>query len=589
MRSTRSILRSLGWLGLLALAVAVSVPVRASSLWNGRFFIDGTRVTNEENESNLLKTGVVLTLTPPIKYGLDFRINMRGDYAYANGNDVFNFLPLGFLSLDLSGETWSATLQHQRAVTITTAAELVDNISSRLAFNYFARNGVRLQTSLARLETATGGRGSSVRDQFFAFADYPWRWFTFRTGYNQQVRRNQGGQDLTSKNLQFGVGLNAQLLPRTHLVGDFDFNRFASDTTSGFETNTARQGYRLGLNSRPTRWFGLDMNYTRDNTNFDSQAVEAGTNFSRFTSITGTLYAAPALRFWSTLGNRLFDDQFSRRDIDFLTVAGSWNLRASRTVDFDFLLSRTIEEDPLQGDNIRTAFVSNSTFELVPLTTLRFNLNVTRNELPAFQTTQNPDASGPLTDRVLYDDRPAGFTFLDTDNLDLYTKNSATLADWSEAVRIEPTVSEPYFVNRNIQLRSTLTRKMSLILYYGATSSSEQLDLTRVEGYNVRGTLAYRPNRRTGYTLTSTSSHPEFGDASRTSIFTFTYSSLRGHRLNLNFGGREFADDVDYTFTGNLRLNLRRRNAIEITYSSTRFLADDQSDFLRVRYTRSFR
>ena len=589
MKPTRSILRIPGWLGLLTLALVFAAPAGAASLWTGRFFIDGTRVTNPETESNLLKSGVVLSVTPPVKYGLNFRINARLDYAYANGEDVLNFLPLGFLSMDLSKETWSASLQHQRSITITTAAQLVENLSSRLAFNYFARNGLRLQTSLSRLETDADGRGTSVRDQFFLFANYPWRWFTFRSGYNQQVRRSDGGQSITSKNLQFGVALNAQILPRTSLVGDIDLNRFASDTTSGFETNTARQALRLGLNSRPLRWFGVDANYSRDNTDFDSQAVEDGTNFSRFVNATATLYPAPALRFWTTLGNRLFDDQFTRRDIDFWTLASSWNPRVTRTIRFDFLLSRTIETDPLQGDNIRTAFVSNSTFELVPLTTLRWNLNITRNEVPSFQTTESPDAAGPLTDRVLYDAEPAGFTFLDTDNLDLYTKNSATIADWSAPVRIEPTVTEPYFVNRNVQLRSTLTRKLSLVLFYGATSSSEQLELTRIEGYNVRGTLAYRPNRRTGYTLTSTSSHPEFTDASRTTILTFTYSSLRGHRLNLNFGGREFADDVDYTFSGNLRLDLRRRNALEITYSSARFLSDLQSDFLRVRYTRSFK
>jgi|GEM_PF-6456713 len=386
-------------------------PSRAAARWEGLFFVDDTQVTAADLRSDLFRTGMNLSIRPAVKYNADFRVSLQVDYTDAGNGSRFDASPLGNLSIDWSARGWSLTVQHLRTVNITTAARLVENATSRIALSLTPPRGPRLLAGFSTQDTRTDQVGTTTRDNINLLADYRYRWFSLRSGYNKQIRNRLDGSNADSDNFQVGGSIQTNPAPRTTFFGDLDYNRFNSSSLGSRGSNTDTRDVRLGVTSRPARWLGLDGSFTQDVNQLAYGSGGSERTEIRVSDFTTTLYPIAGVRFWWTRGNRLFDNFQDRRSIDYDTVAAAWNMPVTDHILLDLLLSRLKESDPTQGENTRKTLVFTSSFNLTPGTTLRLNLNVNHNIFPGFVDETRYDASGPLVDRDLYDDRPAGFTF----------------------------------------------------------------------------------------------------------------------------------------------------------------------------------
>ncbi|RJQ52034.1 MAG: hypothetical protein C4526_08905 [Nitrospiraceae bacterium] len=556
----------------------------AITRWNGVFTLEDTYAEGPDGSNNLFQGGLSLDIRPPIKKQLNAVFNLRLNYTAADGKALWNISPIGNLSVDLAGESYSMNLQHSRLATVTTSAELVETTTSRAGFALFRRDLPGLVTSYSTTET-TFGDTETRTNSFSLFSDYKYKWMNFRGGYSRQERESGDQPSLSSDSTSFGLGGNYEILPKTSLTGDFDINRFTSGSAGGAETVTVGKVFRLGALTRPAWWFDLGGNYTKEITEVESE--RATSTSSRYTDLTAGLYPIPELRLFATVGNREFDDIDRKRSVDFNTIGASFLHRLMEKIQLGLNASRTRETDLDQGKNIRDNFGLNSVMDLTPRASLRVNLNINRNESPAFVSSRDFDASGILSDRALFDDRPAGFTFFDTVNNDLYTKLSSLLGDWSPPQHIEP-VTETFSINESVQLNMIPTDKTILALFYSANSSSEELDFTSIDSQNLSSSLTYQPNRRTGYSLTGTVLLPKTGDESYSGTASMAYRFYRGHQAGLSYGRSVSAGRTTDNTSGNLRLALRKRSTLDLTYSISQLFKDDQSNFIRVRYSKSF-
>ena len=115
------------------------------------------------------------------------------------------------------------------------------------------------------------------------------------------------------------------------VTADLDFNRFASEAGSGAETTTFSRSFRSGVNSRPSVWLGLSGIFSRDDTETDSVTGTFSTA-SQYADATATLYPLDGVRLYTTVGNRVFDDQAGRRSVDFTTLGVSLDRRLQEAV-----------------------------------------------------------------------------------------------------------------------------------------------------------------------------------------------------------------------------------------------------------------
>jgi hypothetical protein len=578
------------WLAALVLALFGAVTAEAYTRWDGRYFLENAYASRPDSDSNLFQTGVNLSIRPPTKKSLKTRLNIRLDYTNADGDALWNLSPIGNLGVDLAGDSFALNLQHTRTATITTDAELVENKTSRVALSLSPRHWPRLSTSYSRLENTIDGVDTSTSDLYSLYTDYDFRrWLSVRAGYNYQQRSAGSSNDVVSDSTLFGVGVNRQLMARTQLTGDVNFTRATSDSDGGFSTSSDSYGLRLGIDSRPSPWLGIGAHYSTDSAESSSSSTPAAvTTRSRYADLTGSVYPLYGVRFWSTVGNRNFSGGTQNRSVDYYTLGGSVSRDVSDTVAMNLTGSRTFESDPGQGDNTRDSLGLNTLLDLTSRASLRFNLNVSRNEFPTFVSTEGFDASEPLINRDNFDNEPAGFTFFDTDNNDLYTKNSILFADWSEPVRIDPPSDEKFFVSKSLQASLRPTDKLNLTLYYTLSSSADTLDLLESERKALNASLSYQPNRRTSYSLTGNHSSAAAGSGTYNGSLNVNYRLLRGHQINSSYGRRFGDDESSDTFTTNLRLVFRKRNNLELTYAGTQMFQDDQTEFFRVRYSHSF-
>ena len=577
------------WVLAVALALLIVDPAAAYTPWNGLYFLENTYATKPDSSTNLFKTGANLSFRPPTKKSLDARVNIRLDYTNADGESLWNLSPIGNLGVDLAGDNYSVNLQHLRTATVTTDAELVESMTYRASLTLFPDYWPRITTSYSHLEQVTDGENTSTSDLYSIYADYDFRkWLNFRAGYDFQTRSTGVSNPIESNSMLFGIGINREILPRTLLVGDVNFTRNTSDSDGGFSSSTNNYGLRLGIDSRPTPWVGLSGHFSTDTASSESRAAQDVTTTSRFYDLTATVYPLHGVRVWSTVGNRTFDGETDRRSVDFVTLGGGVNRDLGEKVSLNLSATRTMESDPDQGDNTRDSLGLNSLLDLTPRVSLRFNLNVSRNEFPGFVRIEGFDVSGPLADRDIHDNELAGFTFFDTDNNDLYTKNSILFADWSAPVRLDPPTDEKFIITKSLQGNLQVTDNMSLILYYSINSSADTLDLLEIDRQTLNGSLIYQPNRRTSYSLTGNYSSSASGSNNYNGTFSVNYRFIRGNQLSLSYGLRNFNEETADTFTGSLRLALRKHNNIELVYGGTEMFKDDQTDFIRVRYTHSF-
>ncbi len=575
-------------LTFIAGVLLLAIPRQGIAItrWNGVFFVEDTYAEGPEGSNNLFQGGVNLEIRPPTKKQLNAVFNLRLNYTAADGKSLWNFSPIGDLSLHLSGDGYDLNLQHNRFATVTTEAELVETSTSRAGLALFPGNLPSLITSYSTTETIFRNTETQT-DSFSLFSDYKYKWMNFRGGYSGQERKSDSQSPLSSYSVFFGLGGSYEIMPRTTLSGDFDINRFVSESTVGAETASVGKAFRVGALTRPAQWLDISGNFTKDITEFESETAAVTSTSTQYADLTAGLYPIPDLRFFVTVGNREFDDIDRKRSVDFNAFGASFLHRLVEKIQLGLNASRTRETDPDQGENTRDSFGLNSVMDLTPRASLRLNLNISRNEAPAFVSTSDFNASGTLPDRALFDDRPAGFTFFDITNNDLYVKLSSVIGDWSAPRHLEP-VTETFSVNESVQLNMIPTDKTILILFYSANSSSDKLDLTNIDSQNLNGSLSYQPNRSTSYSLTGTATLPKTGDESYSGTATMAYRFYRGHQASLSYGRSVSAERTSDNTSGSLRLILRKRATLDLIYSISQLFKDEQSSFFRVRYSKSF-
>jgi hypothetical protein len=383
-----------------------------------------------------------------------------------------------------------------------------------------------------------------------------------------------------------GFGGNYEFSGRTQLSGDYDFSRFVSEAMSGGDTETVTNAFRLGLDSRPVEWFGLSGSVSRNTTRYEQDSTT-----QQFADLTGTLYPFASLRFSVAVGSRTFDDVSQKRTVTFGTVGAAYTDQVREGILLGVNLSRSYETDPSQADNIRDNLGVNTTMVLTPHITLRANLNINRNENRSFISNKSFDASGTLAERDLLDANsgglPAGYVFYDTVNSNLYTKNSAAVGDWSLPTHFE-LETEQFYVSKNLQLNATPTEKSSIALAYASSASSNVLDIGRVGNQSLSGSFTYLPNRRTSLSIAGTATLPETGMESYSGTTTAAYRFFRGHQLTASYGMQRSAGRTSDNLSASLTLALRKRSALDITYTASQPFDIDQSYLVRVRFSKSF-
>lgn len=565
--------------------LAVPSQGYAVTTWTGLFFVEDTYVSTPMGSTNLFQGGVSLDIKPQTKKQLQARFNIRFNYTASDGISQWNISPIGNLAVDLNGEGYSVNLQHNRVATITPAAGLVETSTSRASLSLFPLDLPRVTVDYSKTETVSNGVAART-NSFSLFSDYRYRWMNFRAGYSRQVRESGSQASLSSSSLLFGLGGSYEILPATIVSGDFDVNRFSSEGTGGTGTATVGKTFRASFLSRPLEWFDVGGNFSKEITDFESDTAVVTSTSSQYADFTVSVYPLTGLRLWTTVGNRTFDDADRRRSIAYRTVAASIFNRLQENIQLGINVSRTFESDPDQGENIRDSIGINSTMDIAPRVSLRLNSNISRSESPTFVSTRAFDASGILADRAAFDDRPAGFTFFDSAHNDLYTKQSSALGDWSPPTHIEP-ITRLYSINNSLQLNLIPTDKTSLVLFYSANSSADKLDITGIDSQTLSVSLSYLPNRRTSYGFTGTASFPATGNASYSGTMTTSSRFSRGHQITMSYGRAVFSGKTTDAFSGTLRLQLRKRTNLEFVYSQSQLFTDEQSSFIRVRFSKN--
>ena len=208
--------------------------------------------------------------------------------------------------------------------------------------------------------------------------------------------------------------------------------------------------------------------------------------------------------------------------------------------------------------------------------------------MPGFISEQPPwNQEGTLVLRDSFDDEQAGFIFYDNVNNELYTKNSIINGDWSDPVHLDP-ITEQFTVSKTALLNMTPTDKTSLVLSYTSNSSADRLDIAKVGNQSVNSSFTYRPNLRTSYSLTGIASLPQTGDESYAGTLTMAYRFFRDSDMNLSYSRRYFSDNTTDNFSSNFRFSLRKKATLDMTYSTSQILEDDQTHFFSARYSKYF-
>jgi hypothetical protein len=571
---------------VLLLALACSRRGEAATRFNGNFFLEETYAKGPEGDSSLFQGGLNLDIRPPTKKKLEARLSIRLNYTRSDKESLLNVSPVGNLGIDLSGAGYALNVNHSRFATISSAAQLTETSISRASLSLYPADLPRVTASVSRTESATGG--TVTRSDYASFfGDYRYKWMNFRGLLSTDTRATGDQPEQRSDSVLLGAGGSYQVLPKTTLTGDVDFNRFSSESAAGFNTVTVGTTYRLSADTRPFTRLWFTGNFVRTTTDFDSPTATVSRTIQQFSDITGNLDPYPSFRFSTTVGNRRFNDAETFRSVDFTTYAATFHKRVRDGVLLGVVGSRSLESDPAQGKNITDNFGVNTTMDVTPRFALRLNFNVNRSEVRSFVSTKGFDASGTPAERVNFDDRPRGFTFFDLVNNDLYTKASNTPGDWTLTAHIEP-ITEKYSITKSAQVNAVVTDRTNLAFTYSSSASADGPDIGKTGSQSLNASLTYLANRRTNYGFTGTVSLPESGADAYSLTGTMAYRFSRGHHMSLNYGVREAAGTTDHTMSGTLGLIFRKRVSLELTYAGTKLYTDERTDFLRVRFSKSF-
>lgn len=571
------------------LLLAAPLRVEAITRVNGNFSLEETYASGPGGSSNLLEGGFNLDIIPQTKKNLRSRFSFPLRFSISDSENAVRSTPVGIFAVDVGGEGYNLNLQYGRTATVSSTAELTDSTISRAALSLMLPDLPRLFSSYSKTESTTGGITTET-DAVSLFSDYRYKWVNVRGGYTGTGRSSGNTAPLTSSSILFGIGGNYEIVPRTTLTADYDFNQFTSELSGGGETVTTTNAFRMNADSRPLEWFGVGGNFTKNITAFDS-----GTSDQQFAELTATLYPTYNLRFFTSVGNRAFNDLQQERDVTFTTVGAAFTDRLLEKMLLGVNVSRSYEMDPIQGDNIRDNLGLNLIMDFTPRIAVRASVNVNRNENEEFISAKRFDAAGTLADRDALAADPSrnlqpGFVFFDIVNNDLYTLLVPFDPLTSPAVWSLPThlVTEQFSVSKNIQVNLIPTDKTGLVLSYVSNASSDTLDIAKIGNQSLNGSFTYTPNRRTNYSLSGTTTLPEAGSASYSGTATMSYRFFRRHQMNLSYAQQFSAGRTTDTLSGTLALALRKRTGLDIIFSSSQLFEEDQRYFVKVRFIKSF-
>lgn len=580
---------------LVAPALVLAVPARVEAVTkvNGALTLEETYASGPAGSTNLLEGGINLSIQPQTRKNLQSRFNIPVRFVLAGEDKDFQTSPVGNFTFDLAGDWYNANLQYGRTVTVNSTAEFIDSTASRGALALFVPDLPRLSTSFSRTESTSAGLTTTV-DNLSIFSDYRYKWLNFRGGYSFSQRSSVNQRPTASSSAQFGMGGSYMVLPKTTLSFDYNFSRFVSELTTGADNVTLSHAFRLAADSRPFEWLGLSGNFSKNIT-----AFESGSTDQQFAEGTASLFPWRSLRFSASLGNRSFDDAEQSRSVTFTRVEAAFTRELLEKVNLGLNVSRSYENDPSQGDNIRDSFGLNTVMDLTSRISLRANLNVSRNENNRFISSKIYDASGTLADRDALAADPSrnlqpGFVFYDTVNSDLYTlvtpDNPATPAPdavWSAPVHFD-LATEQFSVSKNVQINMIPTDKTVMVFSYNSNASSESLDLARIGNQSLNGSITHSANRRTNYSLAGTASFPELGTATYAGSATMSYRFYRNHKLSMGYSRQISASKSSDSLSATLGLALRKRTAMDLIFSTSELFKENETYFIKFRFSKAF-
>jgi hypothetical protein len=548
---------------------------------SGNYFLEETRASGPQGSTSLTAGGVNFNIEPQTRKNLHLRFSVPLSFEVRDGERNWRTSPIGNFAADMAGEWFTLNLQYGRFVTISSAAQLTESTSSSAAYSLVVPDLPRLSLNYIKTETTTAGV-SSEAESYSVFSDYRYKWLNFRAGHFASTTASERFAPSRSSSLLLGMGGSYEILPMTVFSFDDDFNRVVSGSSGGVETASTTNALRLGANSRPFEWLGFGAGFFRTENRFES-----GSTAQQTTDLSTSVYPSRNLTFSASTGNRRFTDAGAQRSVDYSTVGAAFSDWMTETVRLGLNASRSYNTDPSQGKDISDNYGANALMNVAPRVTAVAALSVNRSENRQFVSEKGYDAFGTLAERAQFDDRPAGFTFFDTVNNDLYTKNSLAFGDWSLPLHVEP-ITKRNGVSKNVQVNMAPTDKTSMSLSYSTNFSSDRLDLSGTGSKTWRGFLAWMPTRRVNMSIYGTVNVSERGNRSNAASTSLSYRFFRGHQLTMNYSRQESLGKTVDAYSGTLGLTLGRRTSMQIVYAATQPGREDETTFLKAGISQSF-
>lgn len=555
----------------------------AFARWSGSYFLQDSYSVAGEESVNLFSAGLNLNVKPATKKMLNTQLTAQFRYTTANGEVLWNASPLGNIHFSLIEPGYALRIENIRQASLNTAAQLVQSNSTTIGLTWQRESLPAVDANWSIHETSSNGREARV-DTYSMRTSYQFHWLNFRAGYAMSESQSDGGNRFTSKSYAYGVGGSYPVFPRTTISGDLGFtgNSSSGESSSGRSIN-------LGFSSAPLPWINLGGQYNSTMNSLNTRNTSSTRQFN-----VGILPPLSWLRVSTSAGRQEFNDRGGSRAVDFVTLSATFDRRLRENIDFNTTVSRSWQDDPEQGRNISDSISLNTGMQITPRIFFGASLTVGRSEVPGFvsgQEPQKPDASGPFADRSLYDTKPAGFIFLDTDNRVLYIRDPFSPTGWSDPTPYEPPPDriERFSISKSARFSARITDRSAFSILYAANASGEKLDLLAAENERLSGSLSYRGNARTNYSLSGSASFSERGSTSYGASASITYVFLHGHRMDLNYGV-QFPEDKKSSdsFSANFTASLGRRGAFRLTYSTSQLFEREQSTFVKASFNRNF-
>lgn len=578
-------------LNILALAgiihiLLITAPRRGEAVTriNGNFSLGTTFASGPETQPSVFSGGVNLEIVPPTrKFRLRLNVPLTFTVTKEGGSTSVSPIGNGIWGADVAGENYNLNLQYGRLATVTNAAQLLDTTFWRAGLSVFLIPGFpTFFSDLSRTETTVEGR-SSQTDNFSVSSNYNYKWMNFRGGFSRTETSGSTLATFTSHNLRLGMGGSYNILPRTTLSGNYDFSRYTADADSGSTTHAMS----LGVDVLPFDWLSVGGILTRTINDVDL----GPTDIQQSAALSVGMTLPGRVKITPSAGTRTFTDIGAKRTVNFAAIEASFSDYLRENIKTELRAARSYEWDPGQGSNISDSAGVNLVTDITPRIALTASLNMTRNENKAFVSSQRFDASGTLSDRDALDQirggLPAGFIFFDTVNNDIYTKNSATIGDWSLPVHFVPETLQ-YNFSKSVQMRIIPTDKTSAIINYTSSSNADSFDIVKLGSHSISGFFTYTPNRRTNFSLSGVALIPEVAVASYSATATMTYRYLPGQQINMGYSWQSSQTATNNSLTGGIGFNLRKRTSLGIQYTLSQLFEKDQTYLVRVSLNKSF-